>query len=83
MAEVGMWMRYLVLGVLKWSYCPVVNEILDLMTKAVATIGAMAALLMIYTVFAWVMFGREWIWQRLRIKGFEMPSFPQDFECAG
>ena len=43
-----MWMRYLVLRVLRWNYCPVVNEILDLMTKAVATIGAMAALLMIY-----------------------------------
>ena len=79
MAEVEMWRRHLGLGVLRWNYCPVVNEILDLMTKAVATIGAMAALLMIYTVLAGVMSSREWIWQRLRIKGFEMPSFHQDF----
>ena len=60
MAEVERWMRYLVLGVLRWNYCPVVNEILDLMTKVVATSSTMAALLMIYTVFASVKLGKEW-----------------------
>ena len=59
MAEVEMWMRYLVLGVLRWNYCPVVDEILDLMTKAVATVGAMTALLMVHTVLGRVMSGWE------------------------
>ena len=53
----------------------VVDEILNLMTKTVATIGAMTALLMIHTVLGGVMSGWEWVRQRLRIKRFEMPSF--------
>jgi len=88
MDEVNMGRRYLVMdgkwvsgniGVLKWSYYLVVDEILNLMTKAVATIGAMTMLLMIHIVLGGVMSGMEWVRQRLRIKGFEILFFRQDF----
>lgn len=75
--EVGR--RCLVIGVRRWSYRPVVDEILDLMTKAVATVGAMTALLMVHTVLGGVMPGWEWVGKRLRIEGFEMPFFHQGF----
>lgn len=45
------------------------------MTKTVATIGAMTALLMVRIVFGGVMSSREWVKKRLEINGFEIPSF--------
>ena len=72
MDEVKVERRYLVIdgkwvggniGFLRWSYRLVVYEILDLMTKAVATVSAMTALLMVHTVlwrgYVWLGVGRE------------------------
>jgi len=88
MDEVMMRRRYLVMDgkcvgsnirLLRWSYCLVVNEILNLVTKVVVTISFVTALLMACIIFGGVMSSREWVRKRLGIKRFEKPSFHQDF----